>query len=408
MVGPSGATTGKRTNRMESRTMDFRISDEQRQMVAMVREVSQHEFKPNAARYHDGSFPWDNLKRLGELGVTGMAVPKEYGGLGLGTLDVALVLEELAKGCYATAMMMLGELGVQTRIISSFAPESLKRRMLPKIATGEFVLAICITEPDAGSDAGAMRTNTNIDGDRAIVNGMKTMISRAEEADVFIVFTRVNNVPGGKGVGCVLVEKGAVGLSAKASFHTMGGEMLSEVRFDDVVVAEENVISREGGTKKMFTAFNMQRCLNSAICLGLAEGAFNESVRYLRDRSAFGSRIGDYQGQRWRLANMYRDIEAARGLLYRACVSGDPFPDPRQAALAKIYCNEMAVQVTDEARKIHGGYGYTDEFAVSHFFRQAPFGGSGGGTPDLLRNMVGKALIDDFDLANDFAAMNTF
>jgi len=388
--------------------MDFKISEEQRQMVAMVRDVTQREFKPHAARYHDGSFPWDNLKRLGELGITGMAVPTEYGGLGLGTLDVALVLEEMAKGCYATAMMMLGELGVQTRIISAFAPESIKQRMLPKIATGNFVLAICITEPDAGSDAGAMRTNTTLGATTAIVRGAKTMISRAEEADVFIVFTRIDNIPGGKGIGCVLVEKDMPGLHAKASFHTMGGEMLSEVRFEDIEVPLENVISREGGTKRMFTAFNMQRCLNSAICLGLAEGAFNESVRYLRDRKAFGQRIADYQGQRWRIADMYRDIEAGRSLLYRACVSGDPFPDPRQAALAKIYCNEMAVQVTDEARKIHGGYGYTDEFAVSHFFRQAPFGGSGGGTPDLLRNMVAKSIIDDFDLAHDFAATGTF
>jgi alkylation response protein AidB-like acyl-CoA dehydrogenase len=388
--------------------MDFTISDEQRQMLAMVRDVTQNEFKPHAARYHDGSFPWDNLRRLAELGVTGMGVPKEYGGLGLGTLDVALVLEELAKGCYATAMMMLGELGVQTRIISTFAPESIKQRMLPRIAAGDFVLAICITEPDAGSDAGAMRTNTAIQGDKAVVNGMKTMISRAEEADVFIVFTRIDGVPGGKGIGCVLVEKDTPGLSAKASFHTMGGEMLSEVRFDNVEVPAENVISREGGTKRMFTAFNMQRCLNSAICLGLAEGAFNESVRYLRDRTAFGQRIGDYQGQRWRLATMFQDIEAGRGLLYRACVSGDPYPNPQQAALAKIFCNEMAVRVTDEARKIHGGYGYTDEFTVSHFFRQAPFGGSGGGTPDLLRNFVAKDLIDSFDLANDFPAMGTF
>ncbi len=388
--------------------MDFTISDEQRQMLAMVRDVTQNEFKPHAARYHDGSFPWDNLRRLAELGVTGMGVPKEYGGLGLGTLDVALVLEELAKGCYATAMMMLGELGVQTRIISTFAPESIKQRMLPRIAAGDFVLAICITEPDAGSDAGAMQTNTAIQGDKAVVNGMKTMISRAEEADVFIVFTRIDGVPGGKGIGCVLVEKDTPGLSAKASFHTMGGEMLSEVRFDNVEVPAENVISREGGTKRMFTAFNMQRCLNSAICLGLAEGAFNESVRYLRDRTAFGQRIGDYQGQRWRLATMFQDIEAGRGLLYRACVSGDPYPNPQQAALAKIFCNEMAVRVTDEARKIHGGYGYTDEFTVSHFFRQAPFGGSGGGTPDLLRNFVAKDLIDSFDLANDFPAMGTF
>ena len=388
--------------------MDFKLNEDQRRIVASVREVTQSEFKPKSHRWHDGTFPAENLKALAQLGVTGMAVPEAYGGLGSSTLDIALVLEEIAKGCYETAMMMLGELGVQTRIISHFAPEPLKRRLLPKIVSGDCVLAICITEPDCGSDAGAMRTNADVDGDKVVINGMKTLISRADVADVFILFTRVNKVPGGKGVGCVILERGTPGISAKASYHTMGGEMLSEVRFENVEVPLENLVVSENGTKRLFTAFNMQRCFNSAICLGLAESAFNHSVRYMRDRSAFGKPIGEYQGLRWKLANMYRDIEAARGLLYRACVSGHPFPNPFQAALAKIHCNEMAVSVANDAVSMHGGFGYTDEFAVSHIYRQAKFGGSGGGTPDLLRNMVGKHLMENFDLNDDFASLGTF
>jgi alkylation response protein AidB-like acyl-CoA dehydrogenase len=388
--------------------VDFRISEEQRALVDAVRRVCQKDFRARAIRYLDGTWPAENMKTLAGIGVLGMAVPQEYGGSGLGILDTVLVLEEIGKVCYVTAMAALGELGVQTRVIASYAPESIKRRILPRVAAGEAFLAICMTEPDAGTDVPNYATNTEVRGERLIVNGVKTLISRADIAEMLVVFTRVNKVPGAKGIGCVLVPGGAKGVTVKSSFHTMGGEYLSEVVFDNVELPLENLVVRDDGMKRLLSAFNTQRCLNPAICLGLAEGALEEAVRYMRERSAFGRKIGEFQGLRWKAADMYIEIEAARGLLYRAAVSGDRFPDPALAAMAKIYCNEMSIRVTSEAIQVHGGYGFTDEFPVSRFFRGARYGSLGGGTTETLRNLVGKKLVEQMDLATGVAGMGMF
>lgn len=386
--------------------MDFRLTSEQRAFVATVRDVCQNEFAPRAAKYLDGTWPAENMRRLAEIGVLGMAVPQHYGGSGLGILDTVLVLEEIGKACYVTAMGALGELGVQTRIIATYAPESIQRAILPRVARGEAFLAICMTEPDAGTDVPNYRTNCEIRGDRVVLKGVKTLISRADIAEMFVVFTRVNAVPGAAGIGCVLVPGGIKGLTARASFHTMGGEYLSEVVFDEVELPLENLVIRDNGMKRLLSAFNTQRCLNPAICLGLAEGALEAAVRYLRERSAFGRKIGDFQGLRWKVADMYIQIEAARGLLYRAAVSGDQFPDPTLAAMAKIYTNEMSIRVTSEAIQIHGGYGFTDEFAVSRFFRGTRYGSLGGGTTETLRNLVGRRLVEQMDLASGLLGLN--
>jgi len=388
--------------------MDFKISDEQLAFVKTVRKVCQKEFAPRAIYYLDGAWPVENMRRLAELGVLGMAVPQAYGGSGLAILDTVLVLEEIGKVCYVTAMAALGEVGVQTRIIATYAPESIKQKTLPRVASGDAILAICMTEPDAGTDVPNYRTNCEIRGDRAVLKGVKTLISRADIAEMFVVFTRVSRVPGARGIGCVLVPGGAKGLTVKASYHTMGGEYLSEVIFDDVELPFENLVIRENGMKRLLSAFNTQRCLNPAICLGLAEGALEQAVRYMRERSAFGQKIADFQGLRWKVADMYIQIEAARGLLYRAAVSGDQFPDPTLAAMAKIYINEMSIRVTSEAIQVHGGYGFTDEFAVSRFFRGTRYGSLGGGTTETLRNLVGKKLVEDLDLATGCFGMGTF
>ncbi|MFL5002325.1 MAG: acyl-CoA dehydrogenase family protein [Xanthobacteraceae bacterium] len=373
------------------------LSEEQRRFVHTVRDLAQREFKPRAIKYLDGTFPRDNLRALAELGVLGIAVPEQYGGLGLPVLDTALVLEEIAKVCYPTAMAVLGEVGVQTRIIAIYAPESIKARILPGVCSGEHILAICMTEPDAGTDVASYRTNVDVAGDRLVLSGVKTLISRADEADVFVVFTRVDRTPGREGIGCVLVEKGTPGLAITGRYHTMGGEYLHEVQFSDCELPAENLIVRDDGFRRLLDAFNTQRCLNPAISLGMAEGAFDESVRYLRERKAFGRAIGSFQGMRWKLADMFRDIEAGRGLLYRACASADPFPDPLLAATAKVFCNDMAVRVTSEAVQIHGGYGFIDDYAVSRLYRGARYGSLGGGTSETLRDLIGKRLLADLD-----------
>ncbi|HTV90349.1 MAG TPA: acyl-CoA dehydrogenase family protein [Stellaceae bacterium] len=383
------------------------LSDEQRQFVHTIHDLAQGEFRARAQRWMDGTFPRDNMKPLAALGVLGMAVPEEYGGLGLPVFDTALVLEEIAKACYVTAMAVLGEVGVQTRIIAHYAPEAIKRRILPAVVSGECLLAICMTEPDAGTDVASYKTNVDRIGNRLKLNGVKTLISRAEEAGMFVVFTRVDRKPGREGIGCVLVEKGMPGFSVTGSYHTMGGENLHEIRFEDVELPPENLVL-EDGFRKLLDAFNTQRCLNPAISLGLAEGALEEAVKYARDRRAFGRAIGDFQGMRWKLAEMYRDIEAARSVLYRACASADPFPDPLLAAVAKVTCNEMALRVTSEAIQVHGGYGFTDEFPVSRFYRGARYGTLGGGTSETLRELIGKRVIAGMDPIDGILGLDAF
>lgn len=384
----------------------FEISDAQRQLVTQLRDVVQKEFKPRSISFMNGEFPWQNIRRLAELGLLGVAVPEAYGGRALSVFDTALMLEEIAKGCYVTAMAVLGEVGSQTRIIATYGSDAVRQRLLPGVVRGENILSICMTEPHAGTDVAAYTTNVMRRSGKLILNGEKSLVSRAEEASAFVVFARIDGQEGREGIGCVLVDRGTAGLVHAGRSHTMGGEYLHTLRFENCELPEENLLLGPGSLKKLLSAFNTQRCLNPAISLGLAEGAFTEALGYARSRQAFGRSIGEFQGMRWKLADMWREIEAARGLLYRACASAKPFPDPLLAATAKVYCNEMSVRVTSEAIQVFGGYGFTDEYPVSRLYRAARYGSLGGGTSETLRDLVGKRLMsyDDpeaiFDLAD--------
>src|SRR5438046_9829481 len=243
----------------------------------------------------DGTFPWDNMKPLAELGVLGVALPEEGAGIGLPRFAAALRREEIAMTCYVTAMAVLGEVGVQTRIIATYAPEAIKQRILPAVCSGECLLAICMTGPDAGTDGANYKTNVDRVGNRLRLNGVKTLISRAEEAGMFVVFTRIDKKPGREGIGCVLVEKGTPGFSVTGTYHTMGGEQRHEIRFENVELPPENLVL-EDGFRKLLSAFNTQRCLNPSISLGLAEGELEEAVKYAKDRRVFGRAIADFPG----------------------------------------------------------------------------------------------------------------
>jgi alkylation response protein AidB-like acyl-CoA dehydrogenase len=388
--------------------MEFQIGPQQREMIASVRELAQNEFKPNAHRWMDGTFPWENMKKLANLGVLGMSVPEEYGGLGLPILDTALILEEIAKVDYVTAMAVLGEAGVQTRVIARYAPASIRERILPRVVSGDCILAVCMTEPHAGTDVANYRTNTRVLSDRVVLKGTKTLISRAREAGMFVVFSRIDGKPGREGIGCVLLEPDTKGFEVTGTYHTMGGENLHEIQFNDCELPLENLVIKEDGFRRLLSAFNTQRCLNPSISLGLAEGAFDEAVNYVRERTIFGKPISDFQGIRWKLADMFKDIEAARGLLYRACLTANPFPDPFMAAAAKIFCNEMSLRVTTEAVQVHGGFGFTDEYPVSRFYRGARYGSIGGGASETLRDLIGKKIVGDFDVADGIMGLGTF
>lgn len=388
--------------------MEFKIGTEQRHMIAAVRQLAQNEFKQDAPKWMDGTFPWPNIKKLAGLGVLGMSVPEEYGGLGLSILNSALILEEIAKVDYVTAMAVLGEAGVQTRVISHYAPKAIKERILPRVISGDCILSICMTEPHAGTDVANYRTNTRRHGNHLVLNGTKTLISRAAEAGMFVVFTRVDGKQGREGIGCVLVEQGTPGLSVTGTYHTMGGENLHEVQFNNCELPPENLVIETDGFKKLLTAFNTQRCLNPSISLGLAEGAFDEAVRYVNDRKLFDKSIADFQGIRWKFADMFKDIEAGRGLLYRACLTANPFPDPFMAATAKVFCNEMSLRVTSEAVQVHGGYGFTDEYPVSRLYRGARYGSLGGGSSESLRDLIGKRILADAGGVDGIMGLDTY
>lgn len=376
--------------------MKLELTDEQRAMVDAVRQLAQEKFKGRVKRWQDGTFPYENLDDLADIGVLGMAVPEEFGGLGLPVLDCVLVLEEVAKVCYVTAMAAMSAMGAQNRIIATYAPKHVQERFLPGVITNKVILAICMTEPHAGTDVANYRTNTVINGDTVVLNGTKTLISRADEAHCFIVFTRVDGVPGAEGIGCVLVEPSTPGFEVTARYHTMGGENLAEIQFRDMELARENLIIERDGMKKLLSAFNTQRCMNPAISLGLAEGAFEEAVKYVRQRTIKDRPTGTMQGIRWHIADMAREIEVSRSILYRAAASADPFPDPYLAAIAKMQVNEMAIRVTSDALQVHGGYGFTDEFPVSHFYRAARYGSLGGGATETLKDLVGRRVYDVF------------
>jgi alkylation response protein AidB-like acyl-CoA dehydrogenase len=387
----------------------LKLTEEQRALIGTVRDLARDKnWRMDSGKYLDGTYPWENLNDLAKIGVLGMSIPEEYGGINLPIFETVLVMEEVAKSCYATAMALMGMLGVQVRVISNFAPESMKRNILPKVASGEVHLAVCMTEPHAGTDVPNYKTNTVIKGDRAIVNGVKTLISRANEAEWFVVFTRINGSPGRDGIGCVLVNRNSPGFEVTARYHTMGGEYLAEIQFTNVEVPLENVILKEGGFKKLLSAFNTQRCLNPSVSLGMAEAAFEEAIKYVRERTIRGSAVSEFQGIQWKLAEMYRDIEAGRALLYRAAMSANPFPDPHEAAIAKMFVNEMAIRVSSEALQVHGGYGFTDDYPISRIYRGVRYGTLGGGATEALKDLVGKKLVHDFDPVDGFLSMGNF
>lgn len=386
--------------------MDFKLNADQRAMVQTVRDLTQSKFKGRAMQYMDGSFPWENMKELAKLGILGMAVPEEYGGLGLPVFDTALVLE-IAKGCYTTAMAVLGEVGSQDhKIVAAFAPEKIKKRVLPQVCSGDMILAICMTEPHAGTDVANYRTNTDVKGDKLILNGSKTLISRVDEAGLFIIFTRINKIPGREGIGCVLLREGHAGLHRNRHPSHDGRRIF---RFD--LVRELRTAAGKPhpqGRRIPETARSLQHpALPQSLDFARpGRGRFRGSGPLLPQPYRVQPPIGEFQGMRFKLAEMYRDIEVGRAMLYRACATANPFPDPYEAAIAKMYQDDGDPR-HQRSRRCSGNP-FTDEYPVSRFYRGARYGTLGGGTTETLKELVGKRIMTDFPDHDGFAGMKTF
>ncbi len=375
--------------------MDFQLTPEQRDLQQLVRTIAQQELKPLADRWdRTHEFPWDSIRALAKAGVLGLTIPERYGGIGASWFEAVLAIDEVARACYQTAMAVLGELGVQTQALVHYGSDAHKERYLPAVARGELICAICMTEPDAGSDIGAIVTRASAVPDGYIVNGSKVLISRADVAGLFLTFVRFDEIPGSRGVGAVLIDAGSPGLEIGPGEETLGGELLFPVYFHDLRVPSDAVLVKEHGFRKLMSAFNGQRCLNAAISLGQAQGAFDEALHYVQTRQQFGQRLADFQGLQWMLADMAIELDAARLLIYRAaCNAGAGLPDQVEAAKAKAFANETAIRVSNQAMQLFGGHGYLKSMHVERYVRGARFGALAGGTPQIQRNIIADSLV---------------
>ena len=375
----------------------FALNPVQREVRDLARDTAEREFRDRALDWeHSGEFPWRNIKLLADRGLLGIALPEKYGGGGGSWLHAALVLEEIGRCCYTTAMAALGELGVQTQAILQYGTEAQKEKYLPAVAAGELICAICITEPDSGSDVAAMSTTATQDGNDIILNGRKTLISRANVAGLFLVYTRFADNDEDRPIGAVLVDRDTPGLTVTEKYATLGREGLYGLAFEDCRIPADNILVRGDGFRKMLSAFNGQRCLNASISVGIAQGAQDAALAYAKERVAGGKPLGAHQGIRWILADNAIQIEAARMLVHRAAAqAGDGFPSRYESAVAKTFANEMALKVTDNVMQIFGGHGWIEEMPAERYLRWARYGPLGGGTPHIQRNGISRHLLGD-------------
>jgi len=377
--------------------MDFKLTEEQKHLVDVVDSLAEKEFRPLAPQWDENEeFPWPNVKKLAELGLLGLSIPEEYGGAGRGVLDTVLVVEHIAQHCFNTAGILTLHCGTCSRAINHFGSEELKKRFLPVMARGEKLAAYAQTEPNAGSDVGNLKTRAVLDGDTYIINGSKIFISNAHEAHIFVVMARFDDASGTKGVGSIVVERDTPGFSVSKKDHKLGfkGTSIAEVVFEDARVPKGNILVEAGNFAKMMQAFNAERCGNAALSLGVAQGAFNEALRYSEERIQFGKPISAFQGIRWMLADMAVQIEAGRLLLYRAATNAESgLPNLLETAMAKAYCNEMAIAVTNQSLQIHGGYGYMREYPIERMYRDVRFPALGGGTVQIQKNLIAAELL---------------
>jgi alkylation response protein AidB-like acyl-CoA dehydrogenase len=373
----------------------FNLTDEQQEIRDLARRVAQENFRDHSLKWEEtGEIPWENIRLLADTGLLGATIPETYNGGGGSWLEGALILEQIGRVCYVTAMAALGEIGVQTQAIAAYGTEDQKQRFLPPVTTGDLICAVSMTEADAGSDIWAMRTSAVDDGDEVVINGEKIFCSRADVAGLFVVYVRWSDEPGTRPIGAVLVERDSRGFTVTRANKTLGGEELYDLRFEDCRIPQANVLVRENGFVRMLTAFNGQRCLNASISIGIAQGAQDAAVAYAKERKQGGKLLAEHQGIQWMLADNEIEIEAARQLVWRAAANAQHgFPTRYESAIAKVFSNEMALRVTDRCLQIYGGHGWLREMPVERYLRWARYGPLGGGTPQIQRNGIARELL---------------
>ena len=377
--------------------MDFQLNRDQLMMQKMVRDFVKDEIIPQASITDEThAFPKDILRKMGELGLMGIPIPEEYGGAGSDFLSYILAIEEIAKGCASTAVILAVHTSVGTFPILYFGTEEQKQKYLPKLAGGQYIGAFALTEANAGSDASSLQTTAVRKGDHYLLNGTKRFITNAGYASVYLVMASTDRAKGPHGVTSFLVDKDTPGFKVGKREEKMGlnGSATCELIFEDAVVPVENLLGAEGqGFKVAMSLLDGGRIGIGAQALGIAQAAFEAALVYSQERVQFKQPIGNFQGIQFMLADMATQIEAARLLVYQAAslrMAGLPYS--KQASMAKMYASDTAVKVTTDAVQIFGGYGYCKEYKVERYMRDAKITQIYEGTNQIQRIVVAKHL----------------
>jgi alkylation response protein AidB-like acyl-CoA dehydrogenase len=378
--------------------MDFELTATQRALQARARELADGVFRERAARWDaEEAYPWDNVKDLVRAGLMGITIPKAYGGPGGSVLDVLLVVEEVARSCGVTARIVVeGSLGV-VGALTAYGTEAQKRRYFPWVLEDGEKPAIAITEPEAGSAATDLVTRADEAPEGWTLGGEKRWITGAGTSRLYLVYCRMGDRPGAEGIGGILVERDTPGFTIGERDRTMGLRGIPEgrLRFDRCrVPAEQVLVGPPDGFKRLMRAYNSQRLGAATVALGLAQGAYEHALAYAQSRRQFGRPIADFQGIRWKLADMAIKLDAARLLIHRAAVTSvDGFPEPLAAAKAKTFAAEMAQEVTNQALQIHGAAGYGRGLPLERMVRDARMFAIGGGTVEMMRNLIADRIL---------------
>lgn len=341
----------------------------------------------------------EQRKVLGELGFLGIHHPEEYGGSGAPLGQALAVIEEFGKVCRPAAFQIFEANTGPAQVITHLGTEEQKRRWLPDIISGAKTMAVGISEPDAGSAATDMRTTATVEGDKVVIKGSKRWISNGGEADLYLVYARLSDEPGSKGIGAVVVEKGTPGFSFGASERLIGfrGIPSADLYFDGVEVPVENIVVPAGGFGKLFGIFSIERLGNTTMSLAIGQAALDATARYVQEREQFGKPLVDFQSVQVLLADMVLQVEAARLLRDRAVATADAsengLPDSLEVSLAKCTANEMAKKVTDVAMQLHGGNGLTEEYGIERLHRDSHGWAVAGGTPTMQRVRIVTELL---------------
>ncbi|MGY8891864.1 MAG: acyl-CoA dehydrogenase family protein [Pseudomonadales bacterium] len=378
--------------------MEFKLTEEQLVLQNVARSFARRELPEIAAELErSAEAPARSLlKEYAKMGFLGINVPESLGGVGLGHLDALLVIEELAKISSAVAFPVFESCVGPVKAIERFASDSLKKRVVPAVCQGDIVVAVAMSEPDAGSALTDLKTSGRQEGGHITINGTKRWCSGGGHADGYVVYCRLSAEAGARGIGAVYVEKGTPGFSFGPQEKLMGfrGIPSTDLYFDDVEIPLDNVVIPAGGFKKLMEAFGLERCGNATMALGQASGALEDVMEYVQEREQFGKPIIDFQAVQIRLAEMAMQVEAARLLIHRAASNAaDGLPNIVDSSMAKCFANEIAREVTGNALQLMGAYGYSCEFAMERRLRDAWGWGIAGGAIDIQKVNIASALV---------------